>query len=306
MEPLSLRYFREVAALGSVRRASEHLFVAASAVSRQMGLLEAELGVPLFERHARGMSLTDAGRLLLQYTNESRSRFEDLRAVIQEYETLRRGHVSLACVEGLLISFVPDAVRAFAKEWPGVSLSVSSLGSHAAAEAIAEHRCDLGILFGKSPRTDLEEIARMAQPLFAVVSPKHPLSARKQCTLADIGQFPVVLPDLSFGIRQVVDRLCADRRIPLNRIVESNTLGFAQRLVVGSETLVTFLPIDSISRDLESGSLKVLPLNERSLQARQVTLVASTTRKLSRAGRHLSAWLADRMKATGAMRSRKK
>jgi DNA-binding transcriptional LysR family regulator len=305
MEPLALRYFREVAAQGSVRRAGEHLFVASSAVSRQMVLLEEELGVPLFERHARGMTLTDAGRLLLQYADDSRSRFDDLRTMIQEYETLSRGHVALACVEGLLISFIPDAVRDFATEFPAISLSVNSLGSHVVAESVAEHRCDLGIVFGKSPRNDLAEIAKMPQPLFAVVSPAHPLARKKRCVLGDVCDFPVVLPDLSFGIRQVVDRLCAERRLTLHRSVESNTLAFAQRLVVGSANHVAFLPIDSVAKDLQLGTLVALPLEEPSLEARHVTLVASTTRKLSRAGRHFSGWLADRMKAgRGAGRGR--
>lgn len=298
MEPLALRYFREVATQGSVRRAGEHLFVASSAVSRQMALLEEELGVPLFERHARGMTLTDAGRLLLQYTEDSRSRFEELRAVIQEYETLRRGHVALACVEGLLVSFIPDAVRDFAREYPAISLSVRSLGSHAVAENLAEHRCDLGVVFGNSPRSDLAEIAKMPQPLFAVVSPAHPLARRRRCALSEIADFPVVMPDLSFGIRQVVDRLCAERRVTLHRSVESNTLGFAQRLVVGSASYVAFLPIDSVAKELQLRTLIALPLDEQSLHARHVTLVASTTRKLSRAGRHFSDWLADRMKAS--------
>lgn len=303
MEPLALRYFREVAVHGTVRRAGEHLFVASSAVSRQIALLETELGVPVFERHARGMTLTEAGRLLLQYAEDSRGRFDELRAVIQEYQSLMRGHVAIACVEGLLISFIPSAIREFANEFPAISVSVNSLGSHAAAESVAQHRCEIGMLFGKSPRSDLKEIARMAQPLFAVVSPTHPLARKKRCALADIVEYPVVLPDLSFGIRQVVDRLCADRRLTLDRKVESNTLGFAQRLVVGSATHVTFLPIDSISKDLQLGALVALPLDEKSLHARHVTLVVSTTRKLSRAGERLSGWLADRMKTSRLART---
>lgn len=298
VEPVALRYFREVAAQGSVRNAAERLFVAQSALSRQIGLLESKLGVPLFERHARGMSLTDAGRLLLKYSNESISRFDELRAVIQEYETLRRGSVTIACVEGLLISFMPDAVSGFAEESPAISVNVGSMGSHAAAQAVAEHRCDLGILFGSSPRTDLIEIARMGQPLFAVVSPLHPLARRRRCTLADIAVFPVVLPDLSFGIRQVVDRLCANKKLTLIRTIETNTLGFAQRLVVRSQTYVTFLPIDVLLPELELGTLVALPLDERSLRAQHVTLVTSTTRKLSQAARHLSAWLSERMKVS--------
>jgi DNA-binding transcriptional LysR family regulator len=297
MEPTALRYFREVAAHGSVRHAAERLFVAQSAVSRQVALLEDELGVPLFERHARGMSLTEAGHLLLAYSTDMRSRFDELRAMIQEYGSLRRGHVDIACVEGVLARFMPEALRIFADDCPGISLGVAAVGSHAIAEAIAEHRFDLGIVFGGSPRTDLLELAQMSQPLCAVVAPDHPLANRASCTLAEVAAFQVVLPDRSFGIRQLVDRVSANAKFTLKKTVETNTLAFAQRLVMQGENRVTFLPGDMVLPEIEAGMLVAVPLSDSALRKTRVTLVASTTRKLSQAARHLARHLSERMKA---------
>lgn len=296
MEPATLRYFREVAAHGSVRHAAEHLFVAQSAVSRQIALLEDELGVPLFERHARGMSLTEAGRLLLAYSTDMRSRFEELRGLIQEYGNLRRGHVDIACVEGLLARFMPEALRVFSDECPGISLSVAALGSNAVAEAIAEYRCDLGIVFGGSPRTDLLELAQMSQPLCAVVSPSHPLARKKHCSLAEVAAYPVVLPDRSFGIRQLVDHVSAKAKFTLKKTVETNTLAFAERLVMQSPDRVTFLPGDMVLPEITAGLLVAVPLSDPALRKTRVTLVASTTRKLSQAARHLARHLSEHMK----------
>lgn len=297
MEPLSLRYFREVAAHGSVRHAAERMFVAQSAVSRQITLLETELGVPLFERHARGMLITEAGQLLLRYSNDMRTRFDELRGILQEYETLRRGHAEIACVEGLMTSFMPEAMHGFSHDNPAISLGVISIGSQAVAEAIAEHRYDLGVLFGSAPRTDLVELARMPQPLYAVVSPSHPLAHSSRCTLADIAPYPVVLPDRSFVIRQLVDRVCVTRKLSLSRMVETNTLAFAQMLVIGSSTHVTFLPADLLTPSIKQGTLVGLSLDELSLKSGHVTLVASRTRKLSLAANHLASYLAERMAA---------
>lgn len=295
MEPIALRYFREVAALGSVRHAAERLFVAQSAISRQIALLENELGISLFERHARGMSLTDAGRHLLDYANEQRSRFDELRGVIQEYENLKRGHVDITCVEGLMYGFLPDALRSFSAINPGITFGVATQGSHAVAEAVAEHRADLGIVFGNAPRTDLIELARMPQPLYAAVSAAHPLAARSHCSLGDISPWPVVLPERSFAIRQLLDTACADRKLNLVRAVEVNTLAFAQRLVKGSDTLVTFLPVDLLIDEVEAGELAALSIDEPSLKARYVTLVASRTGKLSQAARQVALWLEEKM-----------
>ena len=297
MEPIHLRYFREVAAHGSVRHAAERLFVAQSAVSRQFALLESELGVPLFDRHARGMSLTDAGRLLLAYSRDMRSRFDEFRGMIQEYGSLRRGHVDLVCVEGVLARFMPEALRIFADECPEITLKVTAMGTQAVAESLAEHRSDLGIVFGSAPRTDLLELARMSSPLCAVVAPGHPLAGRSNCALADVAAYPLVLPDRSFGIRQMVDRVGANARLKLKMTVEVNTLAFAYRLVMQGQNRVTFLPEDVVRSEIEAGLLVAVPLTDSSLRKSRVTLVESTTRKLSQAAQHLARHLGERMKS---------
>lgn len=301
MEPIALRYFREVAAQGSVRHAAERLFVAQSAVSRQVALLEEELGVSLFDRHARGMTLTEAGRLLLAYSTDMRGRFEELRGMMHEYGSLRRGHVDIACVEGVLARFMPEALRIFADECPGITFSVAAMGSHAVAEAIAEYRCDLGVVFGSSPRTDLLELAQMRQPLCAIVPAGHPLAKQSRCALADVAAYQVVLPDRSFGIRQLVDRVSANRKFALKITVETNTLAFAQRLVMQSQSRVTFLPGDMVLPEIDAGLLVAVPLTDSTLRKTRVTLVAGTTRKLSQAARHLATHLSERMRSNDSV-----
>jgi DNA-binding transcriptional LysR family regulator len=280
IETASLRYFREVARHGSLRRAAERLFVAQSAISRQIVALEEELGVQLFERRARGMAPTAAGRLLLEFADDSRLRLDALRAQIHEYETLHRGHVDVACVEGLLAGLVTAFTERFLAEHEGLNLDVSAYGSQRVAEAVAEHEVDFGIVFGGSPRRDLLELAFMRQPLCAIVRPTHPLGRRRKCRLADVARWPIVLPNRSFGIRQLIDRVRAIHRLELHTVVETNTLAFAWRLVLASDR-VTFLPLDSVRAEVADGRLVAVPLDEPLLSATRVTLVASAARTLS-------------------------
>ncbi|MCD6679555.1 MAG: LysR family transcriptional regulator [Burkholderiaceae bacterium] len=280
IETASLRYFREVARHGSLRRAAERLFVAQSAISRQIVALEEELGVQLFERRARGMAPTAAGRLLLEFADDSRLRLDALRAQIHEYETLHRGHVDVACVEGLLAGLVTTFTERFLAEHDGLSLDVSAYGSQRVAEAVAEHEVDFGIVFGGSPRRDLLELAFMSQPLCAILRPAHPLARKRKCRLADVARWPIVLPNRSFGIRQLIDRVRAMHRLQLRTVVETNTLAFAWRLVLASDR-VTFLPLDSVRAEVAEGRLAAVPLDEPLLSATGVTLVASAARTLS-------------------------
>lgn len=301
IETTSLRYFREVALQGSLRHAAERLFVAQSALSRQISVLEDELGVALFERRSRGMALTEAGRLLLHYAEDSRVRLEKLRGLIHEFEVLERGQVEIACVEGLLSGFMPDFAEVFLAEHPGLALTVSAMGSQAVAEAVAEHRVDIGILFGQSPRRDLIELATMNQPLCAIVSPTHPLARKRTCRLADAAAYRIVLPDRSFGIRQLIDRVRANGRLALRVALETNTLSFAWRMAERIQC-VTFLPMDSVRAEVAAGRLVAVPLEDALFRGTRVTLVASASRTLSVAAERVAESLKARM-GDGAGRS---
>lgn len=295
MEPILLRYFREVAEQGSVRQAAERLFVAQSAVSRQVAMLEEELGVTLFERRARGMVLTDAGRLLLDYSHDMRFRFEELRATIREYQILARGHVELTTVEGLVDNFLPDVISEFLTDFPGVSLEVTTLGSHAVEETVAQRCCDLGIMFGDAPGPELLALGRMRQPLCLLVAAGHPLAGLAECTLEDVASFPLILPQRMFGIRQLIDRASAQRKLRLEVAVETNTLAFAKQLVMKSPCHVTFLPADFASVDIRAGTAVSVPVREPVLVSTHATLITSAACKLSPAANHLADRLAARM-----------
>jgi len=119
IESAAVRYFREVTECGSIKQAAASLRIAPSAISRQVQAIEEELSVKLFERGARGMVLTDAGHLLYRYAVENRSQLDGIRAKVQEFDTLRRGQVKIATVEGMLASFLSNFVVDLSGDYPG-------------------------------------------------------------------------------------------------------------------------------------------------------------------------------------------
>src|SRR6267378_2511689 len=167
IESAAVRYFREVTECGSIKQAAASLRIAPSAISRQVQTIEEELSVKLFERGARGMVLTDAGHLLYRYAVENRNQLDGIRVKVQEFDTLRRGQVKVATVEGMLANFLSNFV------------------------------VDLGLVFGRAPRRDLIELARMRQSLCLIVSPRHHLAGRDSCTVKDLAGLRVVVPDPS-------------------------------------------------------------------------------------------------------------
>ncbi|KIZ44078.1 MULTISPECIES: LysR family transcriptional regulator [Rhodopseudomonas] len=296
IESTALKYFREVTLRGSIKQAAESLHIAPSAISRQVQGLEDELSVKLFERGARGMSLTDAGHLLYRYAIDNQSKLDRIRAQVEEFEALHRGNVRLATVEGLLASFVSDFVVDMSRDYPGISISVTTVGSSGVAEMVGRQDVDLGLVFGRAPRHDLIELARMRQSLCLMVAPHHPFADKGHCAVKDLAGLRVILPDRSFGIRQEIDRACAKANVQLDLYGETNSIAFL-RTMAARANVGTFLPRDAALQELTAGRLVAVPLRDKRLEATQVTLVRLATRDAAPSGLLVAQLLVDRMKA---------
>ena len=294
IESTAIRYFRVVTESGSIKQAAAALRIAPSAISRQVQGLEEELAVKLFERGARGMNLTAAGHVLYRYAAENRSQLDGLRSQVEEFASLRRGQVKIATVEGMLSSFLPNFFVDLAKEYPGIALSITAVGSRDVVEMVGQNDVDLGLIFARTPRRDLIERGKMRQPVCLIVAPTHPMAGQRACRMADLAGLRVILPDTSFGIRQELDKSCAQTNVRLEICSETNSLAFA-RTVAARTDLATFLPMVSAKASIDDGSLVAVPIRDRRLEATQVTLVQSAARIASPSTRLVAQMLVIRM-----------
>jgi DNA-binding transcriptional LysR family regulator len=295
IESTAVRYFRVVTECGSIKQAAASLRIAPSAISRQVQGLEEELSVKLFERGARGMNLTDAGHVLYRYAIENRNQLDGLRSKVEEFDSLRRGQVKIATVEGMLASFLPNFFVDLSSEYPGIAMSVTAVGSRDVAEMVSQNDVDLGLVFGRAPRRDLIELGRMRQPVCLIVAPDHPMAGKSSYTVKDLAGLRVVVPDPSFGIRQELDKACAQANVRLEICSETNSLAFAQ-IVVARTELATFLPMVSAAPAITAGTLVAIPLRDKRLEATQVTLVQLAARSASPSTRLVAEMLVARMK----------
>src|SRR3954451_13197907 len=126
MELRQLDTFAAVARRGGFTRAAHHLRLAQSAVSAQVRSLEAELGVPLFARTTRRVTLTQAGEVLLARYDRIRSELAGARSDLTELSAVRRGRVTLGATAVLGDFSLPAALSAFHDRFPGVELSLRS------------------------------------------------------------------------------------------------------------------------------------------------------------------------------------
>lgn len=186
-----LRYFVEIADCGSFSAAAERLFIAQSALSRQIKDMETRLQTPLFERTARLPRLTAAGEAFLprarNLLNELTKASEIATQVGHgELGTLRLGHSSTVPMSGRLLRGISDYLEAHV----GVSTDIAKLSSEAQLEALADGRLDVGLL--RLPvlrqREGVQIVPLYSERLLLAVPPNHRLAVDKSVQGIDLGQ----------------------------------------------------------------------------------------------------------------------
>lgn len=180
MDLRQLRYFSTVADEGHVTRAAALLQMQQPPLSQQMRALEHELGVKLFQRHARGMTLTEAGREMLQETRLVLAAVAQLRARMQSFAEGRRGPLSIGFTSSAAAhGFVPAVLRACRSEFPELELRISENNAAEIIEAVAAERMHCGVVrapVASPPGVHFEQVLK--EPLMLVLPVDHPLTRR--------------------------------------------------------------------------------------------------------------------------------
>lgn len=187
MEPRQLHYFKAIAEEEHFGRASTRLRIAQPALSRQMKLLEAELGVALFERLPRGIRLTTAGHVFLAHCRElsalmSRAVAETRAAATGSIGFLKVGFIEAAAWQGV----VPDSIRHFRRDFPAVQLSLSAMSSTRQLQAIRDGDIDAGFLYNHALDDELVALPLARHPVLLALPAGHALSRQPNISLADL------------------------------------------------------------------------------------------------------------------------
>jgi DNA-binding transcriptional LysR family regulator len=211
-----IRYFLAVAELGSFTQAAAQLFIAQPALSRQISLLEAELGFTLFIRAARGVSLTPAGALFRERTAAIGSALDE---AVEDGRRLARGEAGVLRV--LHSSSVPmagtflAALQALCAQAPAVHVDVDRLSSELQVVEIAAGRADVGLARMPVLRRDATvDFVTLGQEALAVALPVgHKLAARDTLTIAELATeaFVSALHRERGGLARRVTELCLAR-----------------------------------------------------------------------------------------------
>ncbi|KAA8670418.1 LysR family transcriptional regulator [Pantoea dispersa] len=200
-----MRYFLAVADCGSLSAASAQLFVAVSAISRQIQRLEQQLGVMLFARHARGMVLTEAGEIFAHHVRKNLLDMEYALAEIKGLKAVRRTLIRVACTDGLAFTLLPRLIAAFRRDHPGVLFDVRVASAQGVAELLRSGECDVALQFSLHAERAVEVVGSWPAPVLLVMHDSHPLAGVPQVALADLSHYPLALPQQNTTVRQLFE-----------------------------------------------------------------------------------------------------
>lgn len=255
----ALLYFDAVRRALSIRAAARRLNVASSAVNRQILSLEAEIGMPLFDRLPAGLKLTAAGEILAAHVITVMRDAERAESQLGALQGLRAGSVELVTLEGLCHRIVPRAIGALAAHAPQVSIGVDILPTEAIPNAVANGEAHLGLAFEVRARPDLRRLAVARYRLGAVVAPNSPLAGRGSLTINDCRDYPTVLPKRNFANRDQLHIALFEAGLRDRGHYEAGSIELIKELVLLGLG-VAFMTRVGLEAELKSGRLVHVPL----------------------------------------------
>ncbi|HTY66299.1 MAG TPA: LysR family transcriptional regulator [Alphaproteobacteria bacterium] len=205
----ALRYFYEVAQTGSFRRAADKIRIAPSAISRQIQLLEEELGVELFERGRKGVRLTVAGETLVYRVRRTMNELAAARAEIGALHGRNRGLVTLGVNETIGRQFIIDFLARFHKAYPGITFNVVVGNTVTLVDLLLRGEVEIIVGYGVPERRGLERVASFNLDTCIVVRKEHRLAQKKWVRVSDFLEEELILPDESSFLRQVLNAMFA-------------------------------------------------------------------------------------------------
>jgi DNA-binding transcriptional LysR family regulator len=209
MELRHLEYFVAVAAELNFSRAAQRVHVVQSALSASVGRLENELGVEVFDRSKRQISLTPAGEVFLTHARQVMHTVVRARTSMEAFRDQLTGNITLGTLMSWGTLNMPAALEEFRNANPlvAVRLRQSVTGSTGHLAAIADGQMDLALVSINAPGSPLVTLRElMREPMVFVCDGDHPLAHRRRVELADLGGYDFIHFPTGWGIRQRLDR----------------------------------------------------------------------------------------------------
>jgi LysR family transcriptional regulator, nitrogen assimilation regulatory protein len=259
MDLSQLRTLIHVAELGSLSKAADRMRIAQPALSRQMRLLEEELGVRLFVRHGRGMVITEQGRDVLAHAMRVMTELDEIRARTSDANAPLTGQIAIGMPPTVADILSVPLVAAFGKSHPKVMLRLVSAYTGYLLDWLHRGEIDVAILYDPHAARSVRSRPLLLENLFLIGPRKAGFSTARAIPFKQLDGKRFLLPSVRHGLRTIVERCATEAGISLDVAIEADSYSTLKDLVRRGHgwTILPLAPIhdDIVARRLTAAAL---------------------------------------------------
>jgi DNA-binding transcriptional LysR family regulator len=241
---LGLQAFLSIAERGSFQKAAAHLNLSQTAISHRMRKLEDELGIKLFARTTREVTLTRAGIDFLPKAQKAIAELEQSFDELKQQGAKRRDRLDIACLPAFAVHYLPPILSRFHKMHPGVEVRIFETPSAAVAALVESGEVEFGLSVIQTNRWDLDVEAIGNVPLVLACPKGHPLAGKRSVTWRELRGTPLIRVGQKTAIRSIIDDAVGAARLTPNWQYEVQHVETAGHLVEAGLGLAVVLSVD--------------------------------------------------------------
>ena len=282
MLSIEYRYFYQSALDSSIRKASQNLNINSSAIVRQIQKLEDRLQTKLFIRNARGLELTNEGKLLFDHLSIQNEVNTNFLSDLKQNKTGTTGEINISTGETFAVQFLSPIISKFRKIYPDVKIKISSRQPDTIIDNLITNKTDFGISFAKDLPKTLKSLFVCNFPMGILCSPNHILANKSEILLDDCLKFPLIFHPGTVTFWNSIQREIGEKLYSINPNLISNSFAFIKNYLIEDENYLTFFTSVGSVREIHSKQLVFKTVNHKLFLNNKVGIIVSKNRKFKK------------------------
>jgi DNA-binding transcriptional LysR family regulator len=268
---LQLEHFLAVVDERSFTRAAERMYRTQSALSQSIKKLEEEIGAPLFARDVHEVSLTEAGKLLVDYGRRMIRLRDEATHKLGRLKCLETGAISIAAHESAAVYLLSGPIRAYLQQYPDVRVGIYRSRLEEIPSRVMDRGVEVGFVKEEPVFRELQSVDVHCDEMVLVASPNHPLVSRPRVRIRDLDGMPFVVHHLCSSTEDIIARLFERYESRLHVVAElwsfENIKSF-----VHEDVGLAIVPRITVMQELRDGVIAEIPVEEIKIPRRTLMI----------------------------------